>query len=386
MALRHRILPVAAAVGVVVLTLMPAARSAAAPIHHQWTLDSLTNPPGGTNGDLPGVACPSVPGSTTGPAFCIAVGGFYDIATNTNKTLAEIRSASGVWSIQPTPNPSSQDGLSDVACPSVTLCIAVGRYEIGFTDTRPLAEVWNGATWSQMTIPNPADGGQLQGISCPSTTACTAVGHHFRNNAPLAERWNGSTWTIQTTPVPPDGASFGRVSCPTTTWCMAVGGEGGSPAVPFAEVWSGGSWTQHSPPPPQNEPFSGLTNVSCWAPTGCMTVGDGFTTGKVLAYRWTGLSWILQNTLDAGPQDQLVGVSCPTSTACIAVGDYGGVSAVAFAEVWDGTTWSIQSMPAPDGWAYPQSVVCWSTTGCESVGEYILHSPSNSVPLAYRYG
>jgi hypothetical protein len=117
-----------------------------------------------------------------------------------------------------------------------------------------------------------------------------------------------------------------------------------------------------------------------------MAVGDGFATGKVLAYQWTGLSWILQNTLDADPQDQLVGVSCPTSTACIAVGDYGGVSAVAFAEVWDGTTWSIQSMPAPDGWAYPQSVVCWSTTGCESVGEYILHSPSNSVPLAYRYG
>jgi hypothetical protein len=80
----------------------------------------------------------------------------------------------------------------------------------------------------------------------------------------------------------------------------------------------------------------------------------------------------------------LLGVSCPTSHFCAAVGDdqqqFGSAS---IAETWNGDQWTLQSFPVPDGSQSPGliQVSCTSATFCEAVGSYI-DSDFNTVPLA----
>jgi hypothetical protein len=50
-------------------------------------------------------------------------------------------------------------------------------------------------------------------------------------------------------------------------------------------------------------------------------------------------------------ESRLLGVSCTSSTACIAVGYYKNSSEVVvpLAERWNGTEWKVQSTPNPAG-------------------------------------
>src|SRR5207248_1694795 len=113
------------------------------------------------------------------------------------------------WTLQSTPNPSgaSVNGLYDVACPSSSQCTAVGSDKSSSNMTVTLAERWNGSSWAIQSTPNPRGslGSALLSDACPSTTVCTAVGYYHNSGnviVPLAERWNGSSWTVQTTPMP----------------------------------------------------------------------------------------------------------------------------------------------------------------------------------------
>ena len=72
-----------------------------------------------------------------------------------------------------------------------------------------------------------------------------------------------------------------------------------------------------------------------------------------MAEVWNGSSWAIQSTPNpSGAKNPVLNaVSCTSSTACTAAGDYtisAGVR-VPLAEVWDGSGWSIQSTPAPTG-------------------------------------
>ena len=50
------------------------------------------------------------------------------------------------WAIQPTPNRTAAPGseLSSVACPSLTMCIAVGSAQYAGGTSATLVERWNG--------------------------------------------------------------------------------------------------------------------------------------------------------------------------------------------------------------------------------------------------
>jgi hypothetical protein len=87
----------------------------------------------------------------------------------------------------------------------------------------------------------------------------------------------------------------------------------------------------------------------------------------------------------SGSVVQLSSVSCTSATACVAVGFAESSSSVEtpLAEAWDGTSWSVQSVPLPSGYGsgFLDGVSCTSA-GCEAVG---LTEPSASnqatVPL-----
>jgi hypothetical protein len=92
-----------------------------------------------------------------------------------------------------------------VSCTSNTACTAVGSYTNGEPDELPLAERWNGTRWSIQRAATPPGTDNiifgpgtaniiLTDVSCPSKTVCVASGSYTVNSGnylPFVERWNG---------------------------------------------------------------------------------------------------------------------------------------------------------------------------------------------------
>jgi hypothetical protein len=142
-----------------------------------------------------------------------------------------------------------------------------------------LAERWDGRTWRIVPTFKPAPTGRdafLNGVACTSASACTAVGNQTLTKT-LAERWNGRTWQVQATPNPAGAQSIalGGVACPARTVCTAFGLNGiglGAP-VTVAERWSGGRW-RIQPTPGLVANDSGLVGVACPSVSACFAVAS----------------------------------------------------------------------------------------------------------------
>ena len=302
--------------------------------------------------------------------------------------------ASG-WSIQPSPNPSgaSQSTLSGVSCTSAHACTAVGKYIKSTGGILTLAERWNGTEWTIQPTPNPAGASQsiLSGVSCTSASACAAVGNYIKStggNLTLAERWNGTKWTIQPAPNP-TGASqstLSGVSCTSASACTAVGNYANSAGrvLTLAERWNGSAWTiQQTANPGVSTKYwvpNVLTGVSCATSTACIAVGWDRLDGcgvfhcyidATLAEGWDGATWTVQSGLPGYRFPipiAFAGVSCSSAAACAAVGSN---NALTLAAGWNGTTWATQSTPNPSGATSSAltSVSCASATACTAVGQ-----------------
>ena len=356
-----------------------------------WSIHTTPNPPDADESELLGVSCASADA-------CTAVG-YYDNGHGTTAMLAE-RWNGTKWSIQATPNPpgANYSELLGVSCSLADACTAVGDYEDSAFADVTLAERWNGTKWSIQATPNPpgADESKLLGVSCASANACTAVGYYFTSgiNVMLAERWDGTKWLIQTTANPP-GANYSEllgVSCSSADACTAVGDyeDTGGTKVILAQRWDGTKWSIQTTPNPTSGDASSdvedskLFGVSCPSASACTVVGDYLTRPSnnfgrdiTLAERWNGTSWSIQTTANptGAAESRLFGVSCLSADACTAVGyqiDSAGYD-VPLAERWDGTNWSIQTTPTPNGGTQDSKlygVSCSSASACTAVGYY----------------
>ena len=102
--------------------------------------------------------------------------------------------------------------------------------------------------------------------------------------------------------------------------------------------------------------FSRAAGVSCSSRNACMLVGDNF--GPAAA-SWDGRRRHALTLTDPAPPNatnhtSLYGVSCTSSTSCIAVGSYetattDNSASRPFAESWNGAVWSLQATPTPPG-------------------------------------
>jgi hypothetical protein len=344
-----------------------------------WTIQPTPNPRRAHGSSLDAVSC-------TSASACTATG-YYNTSTLTAVTLAE-RWNGTAWTIHPAPNPhGAQDSfLYGVSCPTASACIATGYYNTSGDDSLTLAERWNGAAWAIQPTPNRrgAQGSNLDAVSCPSASACTAVGTSATSTVPvvtLAERWNGTAWTIQPTPNRPGAQSsdLQAVSCPSASACTATGyyytstGAG----LTLAERWNGTAWTIQPTPNPRGARGSFLYGVSCPSASACTATGYYFaSTGAVvtLAERWNGTAWTIQPTPNprGAEASELYGVSCPSASACTAVGYYNNSTSVVvtLAERWNGTAWTIQPTPNPRGaqGSSLDAVSCPSASACTAVG------------------
>jgi hypothetical protein len=249
--------------------------------------------------------------------------------------------------VLPTPNPigSLQSVLSAVSCASRRSCVAVGNTQPVKGPTAPLAEVWDGRTWAVTPVPNlaSADVSVLSGVSCTSNRSCVAVGESSPNfvTETLAEIWNGTVWTIQ--PTPNESAISNR-----------------------------------------------LLSVSCTSPSACIAVGstenfDG--SFSLLAEVWDGTTWSLQ-TIHGPlvPVTELSSVSCSAEPSCVAIGYFiplDGSVAMPFAEVWDGTVWTVQ--PTANQAGTLSAISCTSTEACTAVGNVVNGTQTSQVTLAERH-
>jgi hypothetical protein len=370
--------PVAAAL---MLALWPPGAVAAA----RWSIQRTANPAGRKYSDLFGVSCPS-------KKACMAVG---DVAGRAGAGLTLAEHWNGVsWSIQRTPNPASTSGvlggLEDVSCTSETSCTATGS-----VGALALAEFWNGLMWSVQPTPGPGLGGDLQGVSCASIMSCTAVGWSIDGTA-LAEGWDGLGWSAQQTPRPAGGSDSAlvNVSCATATACIAVGStHRAGTEVTLAERWDGTSWAIPNTPNPVRGRGNVLNSVSCVSMTDCTAVGEYAPHGGPtvpLAEHWDGFRWALQKTATPkrGKDTLLLGVSCASASACVAVGTYtdGAGTEVTLAERWGRTRWTVQETPNPPQGKYSRlnGISCATATSCIAVGNF-TNRWGTDIPLAEQY-
>jgi hypothetical protein len=357
----------------------------------RWQIERTPQPAGTISAALTSVACPSA-------VDCVAVGS-YGTASSGGALLERWNGAH--WSIERAPVPAganSQVSLDAVSCTSVDSCLAIGDSPIVDTTTKAFADVWNGRSWRLVGTPVPKgdQGTYLVGVSCTSAVACTAVGsgeyvsHHFGMTATLAESWNGRSWSIVPTPNPSVAVGGGNdlvsVSCASPRACMAIGeGDGSTADRVLAEWWNGSTWKLE--PSPTLSEGDGLVDVSCPTASSCTAVGagSGAPTPGGFVEGWNGSSWTVEATppVASGGAD-LSGISCASSSDCVAVGlrsaSSGGSDTLA--ELWNGSSWAV--VPTPDAvHGNPGPTTTTPTTGTvEPTDQNDLASVACSAPTA----
>ena len=348
-----------------------------------WSLSTTASPETVEEGYLEGVACPT-------SLSCIGVGNYKNSAGTTVTLAEQVPLPASTWEFKSTPNAEGAKAsvLKGISCSSSTACTAVGYYKNSSGVFVTLAERWNGTEWKVQSTPNPTGAKEsfLEGVSCASSTACTATGYYENSSSvlvTLAEGWNGTEWKVQTTPNPTGAKEsfLEGVSCTSSTACIAVGyyKNSSSVLVTLAEGWNGTEWKVQTTPNPTGAKESFLEGVSCTSSTACIAVGYYRNSSSVLvtlAEGWNGTEWKVQSTPnpEGAKESFLKGVLCSSSTGCIAVGYYKNLSGVfvTLAEKWNGTEWKVQSTPNPTGAkeSFLEGVSCSSSTACTATGYY----------------
>ncbi len=255
-----------------------------------------------------------------------------------------------------------------------------------------------GSAWSAVSVPEPgaAFSGKLLGATCSSKSSCLAVGWGSTTGSllsTLVEHWNGRAWAQQASPNPNGSGDvfpqLNAVSCVTASDCTTVGTDftTSNTANTVAEQWNGSSWSVATTPDASGATTSTLTGVSCETSTFCMAVGSAGTTSPdviSLAEQWNGSAWSVDTTpnVEGAIQTFLTSVACPTTSECLAVGySLASSGTDPIVEQWNGTTWTLVNPPVPTGSADNEltAIACPGASTCFATGR--TYATSSSAPL-----
>lgn len=202
----------------------------------------------------------------------------------------------------------------------------------------------------------------------------------------------GPTWTIAKSPdATLSGGQLESVSCSSPHACTAVGKylNASGITVTMAESWDGSAWQKQPAPSPPGDTTPSvapdLLGVSCPGSDFCEAVGEYQQqfSSAVFTETWNGAKWALQSfPVPAGSSSpELAQVSCTSATFCEAVGSYvdSDFNTDPLAAVWNGTTWSLQSTPALSNPAVFTAVSCTSPSFCEAWGGGNANNPGPDV-------
>jgi hypothetical protein len=118
-----------------------------------------------------------------------------------------------------------------------------------------------------------------------------------------------------------------------------------------------------------------LIEISCASSSFCVAVGDYYNSSGVdqtLIEAWNGTSWSIVPSPNRGTKgDGLTGVSCVSASSCKAVGSYLDAAGAyqTLVECWNGRTWSIESsLDNSTNNNFLSDVSCVSASSCKAVG------------------
>jgi hypothetical protein len=163
---------------------------------------------------------------------------------------------------------------------------------------------------------------------------------------------------------------------PETTYyvrIVATNGAGTSDGNEKTFKTTVGEWSLREPLNVSKATHNEMLGVSCPSATFCIAVGryETATASGVVAEKWNGTEWTKQEPVQPAKAEipDLSSVSCTSSTACIAVGYYraekGAIEMLA--EQWNGTEWKIVETSAFSSGELDE-VSCTSATTCMVVG------------------
>ncbi len=307
-----------------------------------WTALEAPLPPGAgsaTESFVTALTCPAV-------GSCVALGSYALGANTEGFTLTQ---SGSTWTAVTTPVPGNAASDPDVVpmsvtCPAVGSCVATGSYDDTSHEQQGLLSVLANGTWhaTGATLPGPSDADpevELTSSACGAPGSCTAVGNYEMpgdQSASVIETLSGGTWRAESGASPLAGAeaALERVSCPSVSTCVAVGAyESGSSEAPLINTIVNGTATATSPPLPANDDagspdgFQVLFGVSCPTTTYCVAVG-GYSTatgGSPLVETYQGGAWapatLSGASLNPADESILLGVSCSWPGSCTAAGE-----------------------------------------------------------------
>jgi hypothetical protein len=264
------------------------------------------------------------------------------------RTVAEHGDAAG-FTIVSTPDVESApatDMLNDVSGTAADNVWAVGSARLPNNVSQTLIEHWNGSAWTITPSPSPGvHGDVLEGVTAISKNNAWAVGARQDDfyQVPMAEHWNGSAWTVSTVPNP--------AGCTGHSYLTDV------TAIAADSVWATG-----------------------WCGSGGSTPEQGYLV------RWNGSKWrIAAGYGDIPANTELYGVAAPHPHSVWAVGTFragGG----ALAMHWDGSTWTQQTIGAPQDTANLKAVAAVTGRRAWAVGAGPSPQPPFAGPTSIRFG
>lgn len=362
-----------------------------------WSIDAAPEPPGAVSGALAATDCVTA-------KLCYAVGLTKDDMDSGGFGYVA-RMDGGNWLVEPTPTPLVDHSiLRDVDCFNGKTCMAVGQYTgISGGPGKAYSLRLKGGAWDVQAMQSPGttgSGTHMYGVSCPSVNTCFAVGEYRTSTVSdgLIQRWNGSTWSVQSFPLPvTNGSLLYDIDCSSASSCAAVGhytDPGSGFVKSWAMRWNGTNWSQQSPQQPGVT--SGFFGVSCPSASACVAVGLSIESSGVptpMAQHWNGTAWTSRAMPDLPNQVEFFyKVSCTHANACLAVGfsdTSGEVDSTsidtALAARWNSDGWRLEQLPQVD---QPESrlfgVSCASRSACVAVGNSDNSIANDDIPDIHR--
>lgn len=271
---------------------------------------------------------------------CVAIG--YE-SNGAGTAFLETTDGGTAWSVHAAPK--SLALAQALSCANGSDCWAVGLAG-NRADAAVARTTDGGRDWTAQAIPKLQTAMSSQfGVSCSSSVRCLVTGE-----GTLTTTNGGKTWASHGTA---DSAPLGPVTCPSATDCYAVFNI--TSAVPsntetfvLSSANGGVTWKYVLSDPLR---VVGLNGISCPSTTVCVAVGDGYTTRRNGADTLYGLSEFTSTggrhwaRTPVGKAQELSAVSCAAGTRdCIAGGET-SPGAVLLRSTNDGLTWTSEPLP-----------------------------------------
>jgi hypothetical protein len=225
--------------------------------------------------------------------------------------------------------PADVIALSGVDCPSVSRCYATA-YVAAPPDL--IEDAWmaallrsddGGRTWRRESLPGML---LLTAISCPTVSTCYAVGAVDSDSSPTHDAIvktvdGGAHWLDQAVPTPVGADGLYGISCPNARRCWAVGESGALATTNGGRTW----WDQAM--------AGGFQAITCPSEQMCVAVNNGWSAGSPIYVTLDGgRTWSGRKSPVAAPV--FTGVSCPTTSECVAVGRSKGIGCACQLRWW----------------------------------------------------